>query len=240
MGSLLLQHLVCEETLNFETVIVGHVSRDDMVRKLTQHVSNTTTHVFMDDGFYGEWKNHERAWRTANRTASSTHVLVLQDDALPVPDFEKHVQRAIEERPDDPISLYVGTHRPWKEQVVEAVEEANRTGASWISCHSLLWGVGLILPTWMIPEMLDGVQKSSLPYDQRISVWTQSSGREVFYTWPSLVDHADTATVAHGNTVQGIRVAHQVGEPNWTGGVVKIKSPWDSGAVLGSTRDKST
>lgn len=193
--------------------VVAHESR--MWRAEALRVAVSADHVWMDHGYHGEWKNHLRAWKSA-RDSGKKWAVILQDDAVPVENFRKHVMDAVNHKPDEMISLYVGTHRPRKQQVLDAVELAESQNASWLVANTLMWGVGVVLPTSRIQEMLDKTAKIRLPYDQRLGAWAETTGRSVYYTWPSLVDHADEETVAHvGKKQQGKRIAHRVGVPNW-------------------------
>ncbi len=199
--------------------VVAHVSRKARAEALAASVS--ADHVWMDEGYHGEWKNHKRAWQGA-MSSGKKYGVVLQDDAVPIDDFRKHVTAAVTHRPDELISLYVGTHRPRKLQVIHAVYLAESQSASWLMANTLMWGVGVVMPTARIQEMLDKTAKIRLPYDQRLGAWAETTGRSVYYTWPSLVDHADEETVAHAGKKQGVRVAHKVGVPNWKDITVNI------------------
>lgn len=221
-----------EHTLNIQ--IVAHEKRRDMATRLASDVG--ADGVWVDSGFYGEWKNHVRAWKKGE-SSEATHVLVLQDDAVPVvkgEDFRNEVIRAIDERPEDVISLYVGTHRPRKAQVIQAVAQAESLGASWLVCEELLWGVGVVIPRDQINNILVSARRVSKPYDQRLG----SSVSNVYYTYPSLVDHADVETVAHvGLKQQGVRVAHKVGIPIWSK-VSPVRIDMSPGVGLASTKDR--
>lgn len=210
--------------------IVAHKSRQEMATQLSETVQ--AEKIWLDNGHLGEWRNHVRAWKHAAES-EATHACVLQDDAVPIEGFREHVEQAVSIKPNDPISLYVGTHRPHREEVLAATKLAEGRMASWLVAPTLYWGVGLVLPVEVIPEMLEVCKGSRLPYDQRIGWWAKKTQRPVYYTWPSLVDHADTETVAHSSMrQQGKRVAHKVGEPNWSDIVVPIHL-WH----VGSKRD---
>lgn len=224
---------------DFVVSVVAHVKRREMAGELAKTVQADET--CFDDGFLGEWKNHAIAWRhawcLANETGKS-HVCVLQDDAVPVEQFRDHLQVAVETKPEAIISLYVGTHRPRKNEVIKAVKQAEESGASWLVADTLMWGVGVVLPTAWVPDMLEFGRKSKLPYDQRIGAWAERSERPVYYTWPSLVDHADTETVAHkGAKQQGVRVAHKTGVPNWSKVEVHIEKPVETQTMVRSIKD---
>ena len=223
--------------------IVAHTSRLDEVERLTSHLGaeGVHPHIWVDDGFLGEWKNHVRA---LNHAASSDadHAVILQDDALPVEDFTEAVQAAINQRPTDLISLYVGTSRPREEQVLKAVAEAEKSDACWLKANTLLWGVGIVVPVPLIPALLEQARGGPrLPYDQRLGRANGLLGHDVYYTWPSLVDHHDIPTVVKGHSrVQPVRVAHRVGHPNYTEDalVVEIDDPLTDGQQSGVLRSK--
>lgn len=205
-----------------EIHVVAHPARREQAEKLQAQVE--AEELWMDDAGLGEWKNHLRAW-TQLSYSSATHAVVLQDDAMPLETFRECAVRAAEGVPDNLVSFYVGTHRPRKQQVAAAVEEAKQTGAGWLTADTLMWGVAVMVPVSRIPEMLSAVEGSKLPYDQRLGSWAEKNGEKVYYTWPSLVDHMDQAsTVWKGSKhQQGIRVAHRVGVPDWNDIVVEIE-----------------
>lgn len=169
-----------------------------------------------------EWRTGERAWRAVRPDAD--YGLVLQDDAILIPDFRQHLAVVAATLPErTACSLYAGTGRPRAEQVRRAVTEADRTGASWLDCDGLLWGVAIMLPTEHITPLLDWAQASPLPYDQRISAWYRTRGERVRHCWPSLVDHADGERLATtGGTPTAARHAWHVGPPNVGGPTVTI------------------
>jgi hypothetical protein len=192
------------------TAVVAHVKREAQAQALAARLGAQT---FTDDGTLGEWLNHSRALAWA--ADHGTHALVLQDDALPIPEFAECVRQAIEHKPEDMIGLYVGRQRPMRERVEKAVAKADEVGASWLTCERLCWGVATIIPTHAIAALLGYL--STAPYDRRIGMaWREHTGRDVVFTWPSLVDHADGETVIKGRAqrVPG-RVAHRVGVPSW-------------------------
>lgn len=206
-----------------ETHVVAHVSRFEMATALGSLVGAQHVWVSEESTVKGEWRNHARALKMALST-ECTHAVILQDDAVPVDRFKRLVYEAVEQRPDDVIGLYVGTYRPAALAVLEAVHTAEETGASWLRSRDLHWGVGTVFPTSLIKEMTSWcAEHSKLPYDQRVSEWLRLVERPVYYTWPSLVDHADTPTVIKGRVKNTpARVAHRVGAPVWNDRVVDI------------------
>ena len=121
------------------------------------------------------------------------------------------------------VSPYTGTRRPVASRVERAVNEARKTGVSWIRMPSLNWGVGIIAPTDIINKMLPWCDKQTYPnYDRRIGRYAIDVLRLPTYcTWPVLVDHRDDdSLVGHGRG----RKAHQfLGEE-----VSALSVKWDS------------
>lgn len=198
-----------------EVVVVAHEKRRHHLETLLERTE--ASNVFIDDGSLGEWANHERALRWAADSAAKknlSHVCVVQDDALPVDGFVAQVCALAVLRPDDMIGLYVGTHRPHREAVDIATEEADDLGAMFLSYKELCWGVATLMPAGKIEPMLEAVRWSNRPYDIRLGRgWAAVSGEEkpVIYTWPALVDHRDERPVVQRSLPQGVRVARRVG-----------------------------
>lgn len=211
-------------TISIDIHVVAHSSRLEIAEDLKNETG--ASDLWVDSGRLGEWKNHLRAW-TYLSYSSATHGIVLQDDAVPIENFREHATRAASERPDDMISFYTGTHRPRPAQVLTAVSEADRLGASWLTADSLLWGVGVMVPVARIPDMLESIKHSKKPYDQRLGLWIERNSAKVYYTWPSLVDHKDQPSTVWKGTPQqqGKRVAHKTGVPVWEGPEVHIEKP---------------
>lgn len=197
------------------TVVVAHHARATAAARLAHTING---HLFMDHGTYGEWANHQRALEWAAQQ-NTTHVIALQDDAEPIPNFTTHALEAITRQPDTLISFYIGTTRPRAAAVTHATQRAQHANASWLTAPTLYWGVGIAIPTTDITPMLEWSKRSTLPYDQRIGHWYRTQGRTIQYTWPSLIDHHDGPTLvqhADGRPRTKPRRAHQVGTPHWT------------------------
>jgi len=202
-----------------DVVVMAHPSRAPQALALARQIDALTAWDERND----EWDNGARAWRTTDPAAD--WAVVVQDDAVPVPNFRHHLERALAKTPRTGISLYVGTGRPRAERVRRAAHEATRQGASWLECDSLLWGVAIALPAEHVDPMLDWAQHQRQPYDQRISAWYRRSRKQpVRMTWPSLVDHADGPTLVKSGRPAVPRHAHLAAEPehDWSGPVVKV------------------
>lgn len=194
--------------IEIQPVIVAHVDRSRQAFDLDDALGGA--YIALDDGTLGEWGNHAAALSWGSQQAC-THVLCIEDDAVPVPNLLEEAKKAVEYISNSCISLYVGTGRPRQPRVLQAIAAADAADSTWLQADSLLWGVAFIMPRWHIPHMLEWARLSVLPTDQRIGAWYRSLGMKVAYTWPSLVDHADTPSVIPGRPRPEKRVAHRVG-----------------------------
>lgn len=143
----------------------------------------------------------------------TTHLCVLQDDAVPCASFAGHVAEAVGERPDDVISLFVGglSGRTRKD-----FWEAQSRGERWSKVYfreihhvvALVWPVPLaqeFLDWWATEPRIPGpkVQRSD---DAVVGHWIKSTyanrntRRIVWATVPCLVEHLDDLpSVVQGN-----------------------------------------
>jgi hypothetical protein len=190
-----------------DVAIMAHPARVDAAHQLAEQ---TGARIVWDDG-HGEWDTGARAWDSINRDADWG--LVLQDDALPIPDMLAHLGQALTNAPRTCTSLYVGTTRPRGPAVTHATQQATLAGNAWLETRALMWGVGVALPVEDIAPLLDWANTQTLPYDQRIGAWDSRHSRPVRYTWPSLVDHDDGPSIARNND-SAPRKAHRTGIPH--------------------------
>jgi hypothetical protein len=170
-------------------VVVAHSSRFDMAVDLGYQLD---ADISVDTGDMGSNVNHDVAWRMAYRGKEEWSA-VVEDDVDLIPNFHKHVQGALNHIPSPGIlSLYAGYPRPAKDRVKKAIDTALTEGKSFIRHNSLLWGLAVIMPSRLVPSMLDLVSRANhLEYDQRFTYWTTRKRIPVYYTVPSLVEHRD-------------------------------------------------
>lgn len=188
--------------------VVTHHSRRQMGSALAKSVRGI---LLEDDGTLGEYENHRRAWADFGLT-SATHVCVLQDDAIPIPGFIDTIHEAIASRPDDLVSLYVGTGRPGPDDALQRAQaNADRYGGAWLEDINLMWGVGVVMPAERAHQFSQWTPPALDYYDNRLgNWWYRVTGRKAQYTWPSLVDHADEVSLV-STTDQPERKAFRVG-----------------------------
>lgn len=213
--------------MKITVAIMAHPKRQAAAEALYKKV---TQYPFADAQIIYDEKNEE--WDTGERSmrygiGKGDWHLVIQDDAIITPDFYANIEGAIAAVPTKvAMSLYTGKVRPLADRVRMAVEQA--PDGSFLQHYMMMWGVGILLPSWHIEPMLEFINEpkySETPYDQRIGVFYQRNRLPIYYTIPSLVDHDDDLGSLIGNdrTVER-RVAHRRsgGLVSWTDTVTPI------------------
>lgn len=165
-------------------VVVGHHSRLERAQRLAALLD---AHLLIDDGNHGANWNHRHALEWA--AEQPCRVVVLEDDAMPVPWFAELVVDWLTRFPDDMLSLYLGTGRPpqYQMQIAERLIIADKTQADYITLPRLIHGVCYSVPPQHIERVLSRWD-SSKPADYAVG---DAYGGAVVYPCYSLVDHAD-------------------------------------------------
>ncbi len=171
--------------------VMAHSSRAHLIPELVQRLGIGVDRVTWDR-IANRWDTGRRAWEAYDPDA--THHMVLQDDAVVTRDLIPALEEALDHIPRNAIaSPYIGTRRPQPQKVIRAITAAREAQASWIVMGSLNWGVGIIIPTHAIEDMLPWCDQQPYPnYDKRIGQYFLKVKRwPTWCTWPSLVDHRD-------------------------------------------------
>lgn len=174
--------------------IQAHPDRADLVKTFTSLLDRDVPVVWDDEG--PPSGNADRGWRTARRAwerhdPDADWHLVLQDDAAPCRDLLAGLERALDHVPPDAVvSAYLGRGGGNGARWAPIVASAQTARASWIRSSKLGWGVAIILPVKLIPEMIEYAdRKTGITDDMRVAGWAEKRHTEVWYPWPSLVDH---------------------------------------------------
>jgi hypothetical protein len=150
--------------------------------------------------------------------------MVLEDDAVPVPNLGYHLGQALFYAPSPVVSLYLGTGRP--QFIQPKATRATSLGRPWIVHSRLLHCVAVVVRSDLIHDMHHVAREAAgsaaaKPIDEAITEWTKGRMLPVAYTNPSLVEHADQARVAHHDWPDPApipRQAHRFGIPeSWSG-----------------------
>lgn len=183
------------------------------------------------------WDRYNDRWDTGRRSllaydADCTHHVVIQDDAVLSRDLPAGILAALRPTPRESIvSLYLGRTRAWRPIWLRA--QRFRPELRWIRMDELMWGVGVVLPTHRIEEIVelaDGFSQIA-NYDSRISAACMVLQIPVYYPWPSLVSHRATPSLVEGRGWRGRHAYQFLGEDNsaadlnWAGPVVNVQPP---------------
>lgn len=168
----------------FKFCVVGHHGRRQQAEALAL---STSAHLLIDEGDGGANANHRRALEWA--AEQPCRVVVLEDDAMPVPCFAELVVDWLTRFPDDMLSLYLGTGRPpqYQMQIAERLIIADKNQADYITLPRLIHGVCYSVPPQHIDRVLSRWD-SNKPADYAVG---DAYGGAVVYPCYSLVDHAD-------------------------------------------------
>ena len=216
--------------------IVAHTKRAKAAHKLreTVHAAYTT----IDSGTLGCRGNHLKAWTWLREHNHNGYSVVIEDDAVPVADFNKHLDEVLALAPTPVVSLYLGKLRPpqyqaWIKYATERADLAEPP-ASWIISPDLFHAVGVCIRHDLVADMLDSIKDltsiggdmmpTPAPIDQAISWWAKEREHQISYCFPSILDHADGETVeqhADGQPREPGRVAWRTG----------VREPWTTSKV---------
>lgn len=184
------------------------------------------------------WDQKNDRWDTGARSLMAYDPdakwhMVVQDDAILPPDFYEGVQRMLTfVPPRNPVGLYYGRVRPRDAETRALVIKANREDAPFIIHNGPWWGVGIVIPTRQIQELVDwGNNRPDVAnYDRRIARFYLQKGIDCYYTNPSLIQHRTDGnpSLVPGRTGQNRRAWNFVGPQSalsvdWSGDPVRSK-----------------
>ena len=197
---------------SLSVVVAAHPKRKLLVDQLLERLPSDAVAVFDDKD--DEWDTHRRSWRAA-LLKGRDYGLVLQDDAIISRNLVPALETALAHIPGNSVvSLYFGNAKNHP-KIVRAVRRADEEDASWIVTSGTWWGVGIILPTELIPNMLEFCERRREVYDRRLSIWCEHDPQgpyQVYYPWPSLVDHLDEDSLVKPGRAPGRKAFRFIGE----------------------------
>lgn len=179
--------------------IVAHIDRQHQAEQLAEQVR---ADIISIDGVHrrlGCNANHRRTW-TELAALKPTVGVVLEDDAVPCPDFRHQLELAIKATPTHITSLYLGRQRPpqWQPTITKATHTADTTDAHYLLATHLLHAVGVAITYEHIQPMLTfTTTRNHLPFDEAIGAYARNTHQPIAYLWPSIIDHRDGTSIAH-------------------------------------------
>jgi len=192
--------------------IMAHPRRSAFVAELLAKLDRPATVVW--DSCNDRWDTGRRTMLEYRSDTDATYWLALQDDAVIPRDLVAGIEKALRVVPaKTPLCLYAGRARPLRAAVQQLVDRT-RPDTSWLAMGQLHWGVGIVMPCNLIEPMITWADRRTevANYDKRISRWCQTQGLNVWYPWPSLVDHRISPSLVPGRQAAGRHAHRFIGE----------------------------
>lgn len=176
-----------------KVIIVGHHERSPWIWKLADALGPNFACAVVDYSNRGSLEGHQKALRCAKIHADmGERVVIMEDDAIPVQGFVSLAERIIADHPDDAISFYLGTSRPYHWQPIIDRKIASSVDGM-IRLPELIHGVCYSIPNHLLDRVLRGLQGlGKQAADEAVS---GALGEPVWYPVESLVEHRDQGTV---------------------------------------------
>jgi len=212
----------------------AHVKR--LARALDGHCEALT--VVKDIDRLGVWPTARKAWGLA-ASYCTTHVAVMQDDALPCENFGSLMTGAIAANPHEVITLHSMSRR--------FVDEARERGSAWAWGPDAAYGQAMIMPRELVMEFLQWSERHIAPSfkhdDDRLGLWARCTGRGVYVTCPNLIDHAEPtrSLLGHSDCRRVARWFSDGSPVDWHRGLrnpVRATATLDLRHVLGASRTR--
>lgn len=169
------------------------------------------------------WSVAREAWLMFDPDAD-WHALI-QDDAVPCADLLAGLEAALVQIPTSPsiVSPYLGQGRTVPVRWERMARDADARRACWVRSDRVMWGVTLLAPTKLIPEMVEWCdRKTGMPDDMRVAAYARRHHLDVYYTWPSLVDHRLVPSLTKHRAADRVARRHHQGSAldlRWDGPV---------------------
>jgi hypothetical protein len=127
----------------------------------------------------------------------ATHLLVIQDDAVPCANFATAVERAVADKPENVLSLFVGGLR---NRTRRDFHLALKNRQRWMPVYfrDIHHVVCTVWPVALAVSFLEWTEKAKIPGarpirsdDMVVGFWARTTRNHVWATVPCLVEHPD-------------------------------------------------
>lgn len=169
--------------------------------------------VILDKDSEGARETHLRAITAPVEDPEVTHILIIEDDAKPVPHFRQKLTTYLEKSPNDLISVYLGTSKPagWQRRV-DAMLTGEEVEGNTLVLSALIHGVAYSLPVHA--QKIYSANSDTPPLEQADyhvgQIWFNATQRPIIYTVFSLVQHDDGGKSINTPNTYVLRVARQL------------------------------
>lgn len=139
------------------------------------------------------WATYQACLGWATGMLGLTHLLIIQDDALPVPRFHERVTEAVRSHPGELLCLYVPEHPAYMGRSMLVARQAGRD-ATVIPGGMFVPLVAAVWPVWMAEECLAWIEVTPMTRSRRcddaqVARFMRRHRYQALGVVPSLVDH---------------------------------------------------
>lgn len=181
--------------INLEVRIIASNQRLEYGERILAELK--TGKLYVDEEQRGAKANHFKALSTP-AGEDTTHLLIVEEDAWPVKDWEDKAKQVISLYPDSLVSLYLGTGRPvqWQRKVDEYLKTNPLT--EYLNFTTLFHGVSYCIPTGVINleeaySNPNSIKTKEADYAVG-EVWLEEAQQEeIIYSRLSVFEHLDIA-----------------------------------------------
>lgn len=176
--------------LNIQMMAVPE--RLECIQPTLRELGGELAEINIDYEGHGPWATARRAWK-AGVESDCTHVLVMHDDMVLSWDFMDNVYAAIEAHPQNALSFFHSAKRG---------EHHNRgNGWHWLAFQTFGWGGATVLPREIAEHFIFWADACIDPEwkadDTRLLLYLACTGRRLYCSTPSLVQHNPALRSAH-------------------------------------------
>lgn len=182
-------------TVDLLVRIQHHPSRAEILPRLTEHLEGMRVEVIADPRPDSPRK---AAWRSFLRCLAEpwegTHLLVIQDDAMPGLGFAAAAPRAIAARPESIIAMFLA-HSP--KRTAREARAAYLARKRWVAMHPMDWvpTVATSYPRDEVDRFVSWADSSvgagQTGDDSILGRYCKTHRVQAYATVPSLVEHPD-------------------------------------------------
>jgi GR25 family glycosyltransferase involved in LPS biosynthesis len=169
--------------------IVAHPRRITYAQSLA--IVTQAEALCLDDEQYGGTGNHLRAWSWLAE-GNCPWSVVIEDDAVPCPDFRRQLHAVLQKAPAPIVSLYLGRERPphWQSSIARAISPPY-SDPHFLTTTDLLHAVGYAIRTDLLDDMLSWTApfESTMLIDNLITAWARARHHQIAYSRPSIFNH---------------------------------------------------
>lgn len=185
--------------IKISKTIMAYYKREHRIPEIRKMIGDAK--VSLDNGSWGLWENSKRSWLSFD--PQYDYHLVIQDDAVVCRSFYKELSSHLNKHPHRFTCLYF-RYKSHKTHATLNLAGENGVLTNGFLFPRLQWGIGLLCPTAMIPDMIsfaDDIKDEKMKNtdDLRFSRYLSSIKHDVYYPLPSLIDQSIDCTSLIGN-----------------------------------------